>query len=158
MKRPTTRVRVIGSALTIALMIVSAACNDKTIANIAKAELAVSTACSTAFQVVSQANAQNPPLISTADSTAIIGTLLKIEQANQQAETATQQISQLNAANQASLLQIVQPLQTAITNAINQNTLGIADSKTKTAVLAALTAVNTAITTVVTIIQAVKTA
>ena len=145
-----------GIALLFSLLFMLA-CNNGTLANIAKAELAVSTACSGAFQTVTAAAASNPPLISQADANNIVSILLKIEQANAQAETATAAISTLNATNQASLLNIIQPIQAAITGAINTGAVNISDPKTKTAVLASLTAVQVAVTAVVTLIQQVKT-
>jgi hypothetical protein len=149
--------RLMAVMMLVPLLLVTAACNNGTLQDIAKAELGVSTACSAAFQTVTQAAAANPPLISQPDANNIVGILLKIEQANAQAETATQAISTLNAANQASLLNIITPIQAAIAAAINTGALNITDAKTKTAVLAALTAVQVAITAVVTTVQAVKT-
>lgn len=157
-KRSTTQSRVIASVVGLMLFMgLTTACNNATLANVAKAELAVSTACSGAFQTVTAAAAANPPLISQADANNIVGILLKIEQANAQAETATAAITTLNATNQASLLNIIQPIQAAITGAINTGAVNITDVKTKTAVLASLTAVQVAITAVITLIQTVKT-
>lgn len=140
-----------------ALLLFSVGCSDKSLADVAKAELAVSTACSTAFQAVTTAAATNPPLIDQPTATSIVQVLLKIEQANAQAEQATQQITTLNAQNQATLLNILQPIQTAIAQAVMAGTVGIKDPKTQTAVVASLTAVQVAITAVVTTVQAVKT-
>lgn len=147
------------AAIAILLLCCVAAlssCTDSTLQKIGKAELAVSTACSSAFQVVSTAAAANPPLISQADANNVVGVLLKIEQADAQAEAATQAISQLNAQNKADLLGVVQPLQTAITNLISTGVINIQDPGTRNAVLVALTAVQTAIATTVAIIQGVK--
>jgi hypothetical protein len=154
-RRP--RAKAICQSLGVLLLILLVACNNGTLANVAKAELAVSTACSAAFQTVTTAAAANPPLISQADANNIVGILLKIEQANAQAETATAAITTLNASNQASLLNIIQPIQTAIAGAINTGAINITDPTTKTAVLASLTAVQVAVTAVVTLIQQVKT-
>lgn len=141
----------------VILLLFSSACSNGSLAAVGKAELAVSTACSAAFQTVTMAAATNPPLIDQTTANNIVSVLLKIEQANQQAETATQAISTLSAANQANLLAIIQPIQTAIANAVTQGTVGIKDPTTQTSVVAALTAVQVAITAVVTTVQAVKT-
>jgi len=153
-----TKIRHSSIALVaIAAMLFSSGCSTKTLADVAKAELVVSTSCSAAFQVITQAAAATPPLIDQATANSIVAVLLKIEQANQQAETATQQVSTLSAANEASLLNIITPVQQAIAVAVTQGTLGINDATTKAAVVAALTAVQVAITAVVTTVQAVKT-
>jgi hypothetical protein len=149
--------RSIGVLAAVLGLLVSTGCNNGTLASVAKAELAVSTACSAAFQTVTTAAATNPPLISQADANNIVGILLQIEKANAQAETATAAITTLNAANQASLLNIIQPIQVAITGAVNTGAINIKDPTTKTAVLASLTAVQVAVTAVVTLIQSVKT-
>lgn len=153
---PRRTVRMLAAAMVLFSIIALSACSDKSLQEIAKGELAVSTACSAAFQTVTQAAALNPPLIDQQTANNIVQVLLRIEQANQQAETATQQISTLSAANKANLMNILQPIQAAIVQAVNTGTVGIKDPKTKAAVDAALAAVQVAVTAVATTVNSAK--
>lgn len=138
----------------IAALVFQAACNPSTIATVAKGEATIEAACSTASTVVIQGNQAG--LIASPDAVAIEHVILDIELANGQALTATAQINTLTAANQASLLNVLQPIQTAIANAVASGTLGIKDPATKAKVDLALTTIQTAITATVGILKAAQ--
>lgn len=149
--------RIAASACALISILALASCSDPTLKQIAKFEADLNAACSTTFTVVAGAAAQNPPLISTADATSIIGTLTLIEQANRQAETATGQISQLSAADQTNLLAILAPIETAVNNAVANGTTGIKDPATKTKVQTALATIQALLNGGIAIIKAAKT-
>lgn len=148
------KVRACFALILAAVMLSGVGCSDSTLQKVAKAELDISAGCSTTFTAVSAA--QTSGLISTADATTIMQVLLKVEQADQQAETATSALTTLNATGSASLLADIQPVQTALSNLVASGLTGIKDANTKTAVLAGLTLVTTAIATAVALLQAVK--
>jgi predicted Abi (CAAX) family protease len=132
-----------------------AACSNKALTVAGKAEAAVSLGCSSAFTIVGQA--QTSGLISTADATAVIDVLVSIEQANMQAETATAAIvATPTAAGIAGLVNVLNPIATAITNGINTGLLGVKDAGTKQKITLALTTAQTALTAAIAIVQVVK--
>jgi hypothetical protein len=143
------------AAALVAALLFQTACNSSAIADAAKAEAAIETACNSAFQVVVQGNQEG--LITLADAVAINAVILKIEQANGQALTATAKLNSLSAANQANLLAILQPVLDAINGAVVNGTVGIKDPATQQKVLLALTTIQTAATAAVAILKAVKT-
>lgn len=143
--------------LVLAAILVLVSCKDSTLNEIAKFEADLNAACSTTFTVVTAAAAANPPLISQSDATAIIETLLTIEQADRQAETATAQISTLSSADQANLLTILTPVETAINNSVANGTVGIKDPATKLKVQTALVAIQTLVNSGIGLIKAAKT-
>jgi len=134
----------------------ASSCSDSTLNQVAKAEADINAACAATFTVVAQANAANPPLISNSDAAAIIQVLLQIEQGNRQAETATGQISSLNATNSASILTVLAPIETAVNNAVANGTVNIKDPSTKTKVQTALVTIQTLLNSTVALLQAVK--
>jgi hypothetical protein len=143
------------AAALIAALLFQTACNSSAIADAAKAEAAIETAANSAFQVVSQGNQEG--LITTADAIAINGVILKIEQANGQALALTAKLNALSAANQTSLLTILQPVLDSINAAVANGTLGIKDAATQQKVLLALTAIQTAANAAVAILKGAKT-
>ena|SRR5271166_774332 len=142
--------------LSFIAAVFSVSCSDSTLNQVAKAEADINAACATTFTVVAAASTANPPLISTADATAIIQVLLQIEQADRQAETATQQISSLNTSNAATVLAVLAPIETAINNAVQNGAANIKDPATKTKVQAALVTIQTLVNSTVALLQAVK--
>jgi hypothetical protein len=146
--------RFLALIVSAGLVISQTACSDSGLKAAAKAELDISTGCSTAFTVVATANTQG--LISTPDAMAIMQILSQVEYANAQAEKSTASLTTLNAAGAATITQEIGPIQTAVTSIVQSGLPQIKDVKTKADVLAALTLVNTGITTVLTIVQGVK--
>ena len=134
-----------------------AACSTSALSTAAKIESAASLGCSTAFQIVSQAAASG--LIAQADANAIVTKLIVIEQADQQAETATAAIAAAPTSTNstaANILAIVQPIATAVNASVADGLVGIKDPATKQKVLLALTTAQTAIAAGLAILQAVK--
>ena len=142
----------------VSLMLYCNACSDSTLNQIAKFEADLNAACATTFTVVAGASTTNPQLVSTQDAAAIIGVLVQIEQANKQAQVATAQISTLSAANQANLLNVLMPIQTAINNSVANGTLGIKDAATKQKVQVALVTIQSIVNAGIALIQGAKTA
>jgi hypothetical protein len=143
--------------VAVALMFGTVACSDSTLNQVAKFEADLNAACSTTFTIVAGASTTTPPLISTSDAAAIIGVLVTIEQGNRQAQTATASIASLGATDQANLLMILAPIETAINNAVANGTVGIKDPATKTKVQTALVSIQTIINSGVALIKAAKT-
>lgn len=141
----------------VGLMLFCGACSDSTLNQIAKFEADLNAACSTTFTVVAGASTASPPLISTADAAAIIAVLVQIEQGNRQAQTATAAISTLSAANQASLITVLTPIETAINNSVSNGTVNIKDPATKQKVQTALVTIQSIVNAGVALIQAAKT-
>lgn len=143
------------SLILIGALLFQAACSSGTIAQVAKAEAAVETSCNAGFTFVVQANAQG--LISTPDATAIVNVILKVEQANGQALTATAAINNLSAADQQNLLNVLNPIVAAVNTAVASGTVGIKDQATQQKTLLVLTTIQTAVNAAVTLIQLAKT-
>ena len=142
------------SALVAILFATS--CSDSTLNNVAKFEADLNAACATAFTVVAGATTTTPPLMSTANASAIISVLVQIEQADKQAEVATASISSLGAADQSNLLSILAPIETAVNNAVATGTVGIKDPATQAKVQTALVAIQTIVNSGVALIKAAK--
>lgn len=141
--------------LVAALLLI--ACSTSALTAAAKIEGATSIGCSTAFTIISQANTAG--LISTADALPVINQLILIEQANQQAEMATAAIAAAPTSSNSSasnILTIVQPIATAVNNAVAGGFVGIKDAGTRQKVLLAIQTSQTAITASLAILQAVK--
>jgi hypothetical protein len=150
-----TRYRTITASITLLLCAALAACSSNALSAAAKAESAISLACSSAFTITTQA--QTSGLISLADATAVVNVLLTVEQANQQAEMATAAIAAApTTAGLAGLPNILAPVSTALTNAINGGFVGIKDAGTKQKIILALTTAQTVLTGAIAIIGAVK--
>lgn len=145
-------------AVVLALVLVTASCSDPTLRQVAKFETDLNAATSTAFTVVVGASQTNPPLISQADSVAIVRVLLQIEQGDQAAIAATQQLSTLSATGQTSLLATLGPIETAVDNAVQNGTVNIKDPATKTKVQTALLSIQALLNSGVALIKAAKTA
>lgn len=125
---------------------------------VARSEATITAASMTAFTVVSQAAAANPPLIPTSDAAAIMRVLLQIEQANQQAIATTAAISTLSTANQSSLLQVLTPVAAAINTAVQNGTANVKDPTTKAAIQTALIALQSAVALIISSVQGAPTA
>jgi hypothetical protein len=152
-----TNLRSFLAVIALSLCTLLTACSSNALTAAAKIEAATSLGCSTAFTIVSQANTAG--LVSTADATAVITQLLVIEQVNQQAENATAAIAAAPTSTNSSaanVLAIVQPIATAVDNAVAGGFVGIKDAGTKQKVLLAITTAQTAITGALAIIKAVK--
>jgi hypothetical protein len=143
--------------LILPLLLGLTACSSNALSEAAKIEAATSLACSSAFTIVSQA--QQSGLMTTADATAVVNILINVEQINQQAEMATAAIAAAPTSTNtgaANILTIVQPVATAVTNAVNGGFVGIKDAATKQKVLLVFQTAQTALTAALAIIQAVK--
>lgn len=143
--------------VALAFMLSSVACSDSTLTQVAKFEADLNAACSTTFTIVAGASTTTPPLISTSDAAAIIAVLVTVEQGNRQAQTATAAIASLGATDQTNLLNILQPIETAINNSVATGTVGIKDPATQQKVQAALVSIQTIINAGVALIKAAKT-
>jgi hypothetical protein len=139
----------------VTALLFQSACSASTIAAVAKSEAVIESSCNAAFTLVVQGNTSG--LISTADATAINTIILKVEQANGIALTATAAMNELTAAGQASLLADLQPLVAALNTAVTSGTSGIKDPTTQKNVLEALTLIQTGLNATVAILQAAKT-
>jgi hypothetical protein len=150
-----TRYRTVTASIALLACAALAACSNSALSAAAKAEAAVSLGCSSTFTIVTQAQASG--LISLQDATAVVTVLLSIEQANQQAETATAAIAAApTTAGLAGLPNILAPVNTALTNAIKGGFVGIKDAGTQQKIILALTTAQTVLTGAIAIIGAVK--
>lgn len=122
-----------------------------TISKIVTFENTFNTAATQAFNVVTAAATAG--LISQADANAIVAGITQAEQANQQAQTLTATIQTLSASNQATLLNLLQPIATAINNLVANGTVNIKDAKTKTDVLGVLVTLQTLLAGILVVIQ-----
>ena len=147
--------RLIITPLLVGLLFFQASCAGGTIAAVAKSEATIEAACNSAFTLVVQANQSG--LISTADAATINTVILRVEQANGLALTATASINALTGASQASLLADLTPIVAAINEAVANGTAGIKDPATQQKVLLALTLIQTGVNATVAILQAAKT-
>jgi len=146
--------RIFEAVVLAALLFSATACSDSTLKKAAKAELDISTGCSTAFTVLSTAVTQG--VMTPAEAMPYMQLLLQVENADAQAENATASLATLNASSAQSLAANFATIQTAVTNTISTDVPQIKDPKTKAAVLAGLTLINTGITTGLAIFQGVK--
>jgi hypothetical protein len=150
-----TRYRTITASIALLACAALAACSNSALSAAAKAEAAISLGCSSAFTITTQA--QSSGVISLADATAVVNVLITIEQANQQAETATAAIAAApTTSGIAGLGNVLAPVNTALTNAIQGGFVGIKDAATKQKIILALTTAQTVLTGAIAIISAVK--
>lgn len=124
--------------------------------DIVKFEAGLNAVVTTAFTDVSTAAAAG--LISQQTANVISQALLQIEQANMQAQTLTASITTLSAANKATLLNLLGPITTTISNLVANGTVGIKDPTTQQKVQLDIVAISTAIAAGVALITAVVTA
>ena len=150
-----TRLKFLYAISLVAALVFQAGCSSGTIADVAKAEAGIEAACNTGFTFVVQANSQG--LISTPDAIAINNVILKVEQANGAALTATAKINSLSAADQQNLLSVLNPVVAAINTAVASGTAGIKDPATQQKTLLILTTIQTAVNAAVAILRAAKT-
>ncbi len=129
--------------LTLVVLVIATACNDKTLQTVAKALNDTATAVSVFQTSVINANAQK--LISDADTANLLRVAIRVNLAGQQAVQVTRNLQSLGAADRTNLLAILEPVIGVLADAQTNAILNITDLKTRQNIQAAILVIQTAL-------------
>ncbi len=133
-----TNLRVL---IVLTLVLTLTACSDGQLTKLSQSLDDVAKGVGAAQSIVIAAQAQGN--MSVDDTARILQLCAKINTAGQQATAVTRKITSLDAASRGNILAILQPIVSAVNDAVSNGTVGITNQTVKQTLQAALVAIQT---------------